>query len=89
MPFVALPRKGGGYLIRAFEPIQFPAKTPYHKIAQACWDKFEPLIRDHPEQWLWGYKHWRYRPANPEKAHPFYANQSELFDAEFEKINAN
>jgi lauroyl/myristoyl acyltransferase len=89
MPFVALPRKGGGYLIRAFEPIQFPAKTPYHKIAQACWDKFEPLIREHPEQWLWGYKHWRYRPANPEKAHPFYANQSELFDAEFEKINAN
>src|SRR5258708_9673046 len=74
-PFPALPRKGGGYLIRAFEPIQFPAKTPYHKIAQACWDKFEPLIREHPEQWLWGYKHWRYRPANPEQMHPFYANQ--------------
>ncbi len=72
-----------------FEPMQFPARTPYHKIAQACWDKFEPLIREHPEQWLWGYKHWRYRPANPEKTHPFYANQSELFDAEFEKINAN
>jgi KDO2-lipid IV(A) lauroyltransferase len=89
MPFVALPRKEGGYLIRAFEPMQFPARTPYHKIAQACWDKFEPLIREHPEQWLWGYKHWRYRPANPEKAHPFYANQSEVFDAEFEKINAN
>jgi Kdo2-lipid IVA lauroyltransferase/acyltransferase len=89
MPFIALPRKGGGYLIRAFEPIQFPPGTPYNEIAQACWDKFEPLIQEHPEQWLWGYKHWRYRPANPEKAHPFYANRSELFDAEFEKINAN
>ncbi len=76
-------------MMHAVLPIQFPAKTPYHKIAQACWDKFEPLIREHPEQWLWGYKHWRYRPANPEKVHPFYANQSELFDAEFEKINAN
>ncbi len=89
MPFVALPRPGGGYLIRAFEPMQFPAGTPYQEIAQACWDKFEPLIREHPEQWLWGYKHWRYRPANPEKPHPFYANRSELFDAEFDKINAN
>ncbi len=89
MPFIALPRKGGGYLIRAFEPIQFPTGTSYQEIAQACWDKFEPLIREHPEQWLWGYKHWRYRPANPEKPHPFYANRSELFDAEFDKINAN
>ena len=89
MPFVALPQKRGGYLIRAFEPMEFPAGTPFHEIAQACWDKFEPLIREHPEQWLWGYKHWRYRPANPEKAHPFYANRSELFDAEFEKIDTN
>jgi Kdo2-lipid IVA lauroyltransferase/acyltransferase len=89
MPFIALPRKGGGYLIRAFEPMQFPPGAPFNEIAQACWDKFEPLIEEHPEQWLWGYKHWRYRPANPEKAHPFYANRSDLFDAEFEKINAN
>jgi lauroyl/myristoyl acyltransferase len=89
MPFVALPQKRGGYLIRAFEPMEFPAGTPFHEIAQACWDKFEPLIREHPEQWLWGYKHWRYRPTNPEKAHPFYANRSELFDAEFEKIDTN
>jgi Kdo2-lipid IVA lauroyltransferase/acyltransferase len=89
MPFIALPREGGGYRIRAFEPMQFPPGTPYNEIAQACWDKFEPLIQEHPEQWLWGYKHWRYRPANPEKAPPFYANRSDLFDAEFEKINAN
>lgn len=82
MPFVALPRKGGGYLIRAFEPIEFPAGTSYHEIAQACWDRFEPLIREHPEQWLWGYKHWRYRPANAEKVYPFYANWSEQFEAE-------
>ena len=45
------------------------------------------VLQQHPEQWLWGYKHWRYRPANPEKPHPFYANRSELFDAEFENAN--
>jgi Kdo2-lipid IVA lauroyltransferase/acyltransferase len=88
MPFVALPRKGGGYLIRAFEPMEFPAGTPYHEIAQACWDKFEPLIREHPEQWLWGYKHWRYRPASGEKGYPFYANWSEQFEAELAQNNA-
>jgi KDO2-lipid IV(A) lauroyltransferase len=82
MPFVTLPRKEGGYLIRAFEPMEFPAETSYHEIAQACWDKFEPLIRENPEQWLWGYKHWRYRPANAEKTYPFYANWSEQFEAE-------
>jgi Kdo2-lipid IVA lauroyltransferase/acyltransferase len=89
MPFIALPRTAGGYLIRAFEPMKFPRGTSYHEIAQACWDKFEPLIREHPEQWLWGYKHWRYRPADPEKAPPFYANRSELFDAEFDKLTAD
>jgi Kdo2-lipid IVA lauroyltransferase/acyltransferase len=87
MPFVALPRKGGGYLIRAFVPMEFPPGTPPQGIAQACWDKFEPLIHEYPEQWLWAYKHWRYRPANPEKPHPFYANRSELFDAEFDQLN--
>ena len=88
MPFVALPRKGGGYLIRAFEPMEFPAGTAYHEIAQACWDKFEPLIREHPEQWLWGYKHWRYRPAGGERSYPFYANWSEQFEAELAQDNA-
>jgi KDO2-lipid IV(A) lauroyltransferase len=86
MPFIALPRPGGGYLIRAFEPMEFPAGTPFHEVAQACWDKLEPLIRQHPEQWLWGYKHWRYRPANAEKTYPFYANWSEQFEAELANI---
>lgn len=86
MPFVALPRPGGGYIIRAFEPMEFPAGTPSYEVAQACWNKFEPLIHEHPEQWLWGYKHWRYRPSIGGEHYPFYANRSELFDAEFEKV---
>jgi hypothetical protein len=49
--------------------------------AQACWDVFEPVLRDHPEQWMWLYKHWRYLPEGADPAHyPAYANRSKAFD---------
>jgi hypothetical protein len=33
-----------------------------------------------PAPWLWMYKHWRYRPANPDRPYPFYANFSRPFE---------
>jgi len=65
-------------------PLQFPPGTSYRKIVQTCWDGFEPIIRQHPEQWLWVYKHWRYLPASIDRPYPFYANRSERFDRELE-----
>lgn len=47
--------------------------TP-QQIAQACWNSFEPYVRKNPAPWLWMYKHWRYRPAHPDRLYPFYAN---------------
>src|SRR5262245_61867736 len=47
--------------------------TP-QQIAQPCWAPFEPYVRKNPAPWLWMYKHWRYRPANPDRLYPFYAN---------------
>jgi KDO2-lipid IV(A) lauroyltransferase len=47
--------------------------TP-QQIVQACWDSFEPYVRKNPAPWLWMYKHWRYRPAHPDRPYPFYAN---------------
>jgi len=51
------------------------------EIAQACWDIYESRIREHPELYMWAYKHWRYRPADaaPE-TYPFYANVSSKFE---------
>src|SRR5437870_267220 len=46
----------------------------HQQIAQACWNSFEPYVRKNPAPWLWTYKHWRYRPANPDRPYPFYAN---------------
>ena len=83
-PFITLARPGGGYSVRVFDPLQFPPGTSYPKIAQTCWDGFEPIIRQHPEQWLWVYKHWRYLPASSDRPYPFYANRSERFDRELE-----
>jgi lauroyl/myristoyl acyltransferase len=53
--------------------------TP-QQIAQACWNSFEPYVRKNPAPWLWMYKHWRYRPENPDRPYPFYANPYRPFE---------
>jgi Kdo2-lipid IVA lauroyltransferase/acyltransferase len=84
LPFVTMPARKG-YDVRLLEPIEFsPSATP-EEIAQICWDRFEPVIREQPELWLWSYKHWRYRPPVEGERYPFYANRNEFFDAEFNK----
>jgi uncharacterized short protein YbdD (DUF466 family) len=46
----------------------------YQEFAQACWNSFEPYVCKNPAPWLWMYKHWRYRPAHPDRPYPFYSN---------------
>jgi len=48
------------------------------------WNQFEPIIRSHPEYWLWLYKHWRYKPSRAMRPYPFYSNHSLQFDLEIE-----
>jgi KDO2-lipid IV(A) lauroyltransferase len=81
-PFITLLQPDGRYMVRLLEPLAFAKETSYQQIAQMCWDKFEPTIRQHPEQWLWLYKHWRYRPVEDADRYPFYANHSERFERE-------
>jgi KDO2-lipid IV(A) lauroyltransferase len=50
------------------------------QIAQACWDSFEPYVRNNPAPWLWMYKHWRYKPTNADRPYPFYAQTWRRFD---------
>jgi KDO2-lipid IV(A) lauroyltransferase len=85
VPFIALPRSDGGYSVRIMPSLSFLPGTSHQQIAQACWNQFEPLIRQHPEQWMWVYKHWRYRPSTTEREYPFYANRSARFDEELSK----
>ena len=84
LPWVTLPRPDGGCIIRLLPWLRFQPNTSYQEIAQACWNVFEPIIRAYPENWLWVYKHWRYRPSAATRRYPFYANSSTQFDLEVE-----
>ncbi len=63
-------------------PLAFPTGATRQEITQGCWDFFEPLIHERPELWLWGYKHFRYRPADAPTPgrYPFYARPSREFE---------
>ena len=70
------PLSDGRYRIVFHPKIDIAIRGTYREIAQACWDSFEPYVRKNPAPWLWMYKHWRYRPANPPRPYPFYASFS-------------
>ena len=77
----------GGRYSRVFHPkIKDTSGMTLQQIAQACWNSFEPYVRKNPAPWLWMYKHWRYRPARPDRPYPFYANFYRPFD---DMLNAN
>jgi lauroyl/myristoyl acyltransferase len=81
-PFITILQPEGRYIVRLLEPLEFDKNASYQCIAQTCWEKFEPIIRQYPEQWLWCYKHWRYRPVGEANYYPFYAKPSERFERE-------
>ena len=68
------PLPGGRYRLVFHPRIRVNAGMTHQQIAQACWNSFEPYVRRNPAPWLWMYKHWRYRPAHPDRPYPFYAN---------------
>src|SRR6266498_5067982 len=74
------PLPDGRYRVIFHPKIEGTAEMTYQQIAQACWNSFEPYVRKNPAPWLWMYKHWRYRPAKPDRPYPFYANFSRRFE---------
>jgi len=80
VPVESRPAPDGTCRIIAHPPIESPAGASVREIAQRCWDAFEPLILAHPEQWLWPYKHFRFRPRDAARAYPAYANESGSFE---------
>lgn len=80
IPGICIPRPDGTYLLRGFKALKFAPDDTEHSIAQACWDVFEPVIRENPAPWLWMYKHWRFAPRGEESRYPSYACHSTGFD---------
>ena len=81
------PLPGGRYRIVFHPVIEFAPEASFQEITQACWDRFEPVVRENPAPWMWMYKHWRYRPetADP-NAYPFYANVSPHFEKRLQEV---
>lgn len=80
VPVETQPLPDGSCRVIAHPPLDPPAGASLHEIAQLCWDAFEPIIRDRPHEYLWPYKHFRYRPKNAARPYPFYANTSGAFE---------
>ncbi|MBP6600698.1 MAG: lysophospholipid acyltransferase family protein [Verrucomicrobiales bacterium] len=84
IPGICIPQPDGNYLLRGFKALEFGPEDTEHSIAQACWDVFEPIIRENPAPWLWMYKHWRFLPQDhpngKEGRYPSYARPHAGFD---------
>jgi Kdo2-lipid IVA lauroyltransferase/acyltransferase len=74
------PLPDGRYRAIFHPKVDNTAGMTHQQIAQACWDSFEPYVRNNPVPWLWMYKHWRYRPADAGRSYPFYARVSPAFE---------
>jgi Kdo2-lipid IVA lauroyltransferase/acyltransferase len=85
-----LPTTGGRWVVRILNPLIIGKDDDLQACAQRCWDAFEPVIRDHPQQWLWMYKHWRYLPESaPADSYPEYARRYKPFDALVRSLNGS
>ncbi len=90
VPAECRPRKGGGYDMIYFDPLEYPSDATAEDIAQLCWDALESGIHQHPETWLWSYKHWRFRPDEAEVSrYPQYSNTAKRFDHKMAKQEAH
>jgi len=81
VPCACVPTDGNRYRFLMFPPLALNAEEDLRVTVQRCWDALEPVIQEHPELWLWSYKHWRFKPSSaPQGKYPFYANEAKRFD---------
>jgi lauroyl/myristoyl acyltransferase len=80
LPLSCEPLGEGRYRVKVHPLIRPSEDATHREIAQACWDAFEPTVRQNPAPWLWMYKHWRYKPMAGGERYPFYAHESAAFE---------
>jgi len=83
------PLPDGRYRVVFHPKIDNTAGMTNQQVAQACWNSFEPYVRKNQGPWLWMYKHWRYRPANADRAYPSYANFMRPFEEMLHRDEGN
>ncbi len=81
VPAHAEPLPGGRCRIVLHPKLEIPPGATHQQVAQLCWDRFEPVVRQNPAPWMWMYKYWRYQPNGAARTYPGYARPSARFDA--------
>jgi KDO2-lipid IV(A) lauroyltransferase len=81
------PLPDGRYRLVFHPALEVMPNATNQQIVQACWDRFEPVVRRNPAPWLWMYKYWRYLPPNPQRPYPDYANESPHFAKLLARMN--
>jgi lauroyl/myristoyl acyltransferase len=83
MTGVCRPLDDGRYEVHFYESIKPGPTEDTQQLTQRVWNHFEKAIRQHPECWLWMYKHWRFRPKNlvaeQNASYPSYSYASQRF----------
>jgi lauroyl/myristoyl acyltransferase len=80
VPVETQPQPDGTCRIIAHPAVEIPGGADVPEIAQRCWNAFEPIVRERPQDYLWAYKHFRYRPRGTSLRYPAYANESGKFE---------
>ncbi|MEP6937656.1 MAG: lysophospholipid acyltransferase family protein [Chthoniobacterales bacterium] len=81
VPVIAEPLPGGRCRVLVQPQVEFAVDATETEIAQACWERFESVVRKNPAPWLWMYKHWRYRFSVSDPRYPFYAEAGPTLEA--------
>jgi lauroyl/myristoyl acyltransferase len=80
VPMTAYPKPDGTCVVTVHPELQIPEGATGQEIAQIAWNFLEKLVREKPEFWMWGYKHWRFRPKDAQRRYPYYARESGKFE---------
>lgn len=80
VPVETQPLEDGRCRVIAHPPVELPDGASVPEICQRCWDAMEPIIHARPHEYLWAYKHFRYRPKNATRPYPAYSNESGKFE---------
>ena len=80
VPAETIPQPDGTCRIIAHPALEIAPGESLSELAQRCWNVMEPMIRARPADYLWAYKHFRYKPKNTPHSYPFYAHESGKFE---------
>jgi Kdo2-lipid IVA lauroyltransferase/acyltransferase len=85
IPVETQPQPDGTCRVIIHPAVDYPEDASPEQIAQKCWDTMEPIVHARPEEYLWPYKHFRYKPKGVERPYPTYANESGKFEKALRK----